>query len=329
MTILEQARDAFIKLCDQARLDPSSPITVRPLSPADAIGTAASCDFPISRGRELVIEALFQGARGQAFTDHPRAWHGTLGELLALPIAETSSRAVLVAAMNAVLRARGVAAGGAQQIPHRVGARGAGSAQAQPQEGPIGMVVDGEDLGRMAADVQVAGALDDAADDGAGASAVEIARGLLAATAAGHQVVEAGARDALVTDEVEEEIKIRAGVAGQGQAQAGAHPGGAAGAQASQRRGEGACLAPERVVPRRRAVEADADIRNPDFAQATGDLGGDEGAIGRDHRLEAGGAGAVHQVRQVGPQQRFATREEQHRDAEGGQIGRASCRERV
>ncbi len=51
-----------------------------------------------------MIEASFDGVRGQAFTDHPGDWEGTLGELLAMELEAIGQRAIFTAGLNAVLR---------------------------------------------------------------------------------------------------------------------------------------------------------------------------------------------------------------------------------
>jgi uncharacterized protein (DUF4213/DUF364 family) len=73
------------------------------LSPDEAIGKDADPSFAIRRGKETVIEATFRGHRGQAFTDCPIGWSGTLEGLLSLNLDEISNRAVFVAGLNAVL----------------------------------------------------------------------------------------------------------------------------------------------------------------------------------------------------------------------------------
>lgn len=81
------------------------PVTVDPLDPDEAIGKNADPSFVIKKGKERVIEAKFQGHRGQAFTDRPIAWAGTLEDVLALNFDEIPNRAVFVAGLNAVLSA--------------------------------------------------------------------------------------------------------------------------------------------------------------------------------------------------------------------------------
>ncbi len=110
MDILEQARKEFIRVCNDRGLNLSRTINVRPLLPRDAIGDAEG-DFVIKKGKEYVIEAAFDTARGQAFTGIACDWNGTLEELLSLDLSGIRNRGVFVASMNAVLCALGLARG--------------------------------------------------------------------------------------------------------------------------------------------------------------------------------------------------------------------------
>lgn len=111
MDTLKQARERLLCLCVEQGIDRKHRVVVSPLSPDEAIGPQADGDFAISKGKEQVIEATFGEARGQAFTDAPSRWSGTLGEVLSLELSASPDRAVLVAAMNAVLRRLGIAEG--------------------------------------------------------------------------------------------------------------------------------------------------------------------------------------------------------------------------
>ncbi len=104
MDILEQARQIFALVCGEHGLDPDTVLSVRPLSPDEAIGPEADWDFVIRKGKESVIEATFFEARGQAFTDTPTAWQGNLAGLIGLDLAQTRFRALFTAGLNAVLR---------------------------------------------------------------------------------------------------------------------------------------------------------------------------------------------------------------------------------
>ena len=110
MSILEKTKSEFVRVCNDRSLDPRQTISVRPLSSREAIGDAQG-DFAIKEGKEHVIEATFDKARGQAFTGTPREWNGTLEELLSLELSDAGNRGIFVAAANAVLRSIGLATG--------------------------------------------------------------------------------------------------------------------------------------------------------------------------------------------------------------------------
>jgi len=102
---LEQARRLLRERIEHHRTDLGSPVQVRPLHPDEAIGKDADPSFVIKKGKERVIEATFLGHKGQAFTDRPVSWSGTLGDLLSLTLDEIPNRAVFVAGLNALLSA--------------------------------------------------------------------------------------------------------------------------------------------------------------------------------------------------------------------------------
>ena len=103
MDMLERARDELSVLLDSHDIDYDLPVHVMPLTPDQAIGDADD-EFVIKKGKERVIEATVAGSRGQAFTDTPRKWKGTVGDALSLDLTGTGNRAVFVAVLNAVLR---------------------------------------------------------------------------------------------------------------------------------------------------------------------------------------------------------------------------------
>ena len=49
-------------------LNESVVIKAAPLTPDEAIGNPTDRDYPLVRGKERLMEANFQGGRGQAFT---------------------------------------------------------------------------------------------------------------------------------------------------------------------------------------------------------------------------------------------------------------------
>ncbi|HJD97790.1 Rossmann-like domain-containing protein [Mailhella massiliensis] len=80
----------------------------RGLSPEEAIGSTKRKDYPILAGREVMLQAQFGEALGQAFTDAPSDFSGTLADILALDVDnDPHSRGLLVATLNAVMRFTG------------------------------------------------------------------------------------------------------------------------------------------------------------------------------------------------------------------------------
>lgn len=111
MDVLEKARGRLMQLCRERAVRLQRRITVRSLSPDEAIGAKAADDLVIRKGVERMIEAKLGMHRGQAFTDHPSEWSGTLEDMFALNLSNVRERAAFVAGMNALLRSLGVAAG--------------------------------------------------------------------------------------------------------------------------------------------------------------------------------------------------------------------------
>jgi len=86
-------------------------VSARPLTPQEAIGSPGRADFPLLKGKEVMIEAHFRGSRGQAFTAMPGEYCGTLEEVLGRPLATDFDRALVVATANALLRHLGLVSG--------------------------------------------------------------------------------------------------------------------------------------------------------------------------------------------------------------------------
>ncbi len=74
------------------------------LSPLEAIGNIEKEDFPIIKGKEKLIEVTFKGEKGQAFTDMPSNFTGTLKEIIEMPLDSNFNRAIYIATLNAVCR---------------------------------------------------------------------------------------------------------------------------------------------------------------------------------------------------------------------------------
>lgn len=83
-------------------------VKARTLTVHEAIGDPEGEDFPLQKGKERLMEAVFRGARGQAFTDRFGDFSGTLADVASMPLENNFRRAVFVAAVNATARALGL-----------------------------------------------------------------------------------------------------------------------------------------------------------------------------------------------------------------------------
>ena len=82
-------------------------INSRALKSEEAIGHPERDDFPLLRGKEVLLQADLQGALGQAFTADPIAYHGSIQNLLTRPDDRPGTHALLVSSLNALLNKLG------------------------------------------------------------------------------------------------------------------------------------------------------------------------------------------------------------------------------
>jgi hypothetical protein len=109
---IERSRRAFAELARDRGLSAAA-VTVRArvLSSEEAIGRPGRRDYPLLKGKERMLEAAIEEARGNAFTDAPREFTGSVDELLALPLEDSRNRGLYVAALNAAFRHAGLVRG--------------------------------------------------------------------------------------------------------------------------------------------------------------------------------------------------------------------------
>jgi hypothetical protein len=77
-------------------------VTIGTLTVKQAIGSPRRQDFPLLEGKEVMIEAQFQGSFGQAFTDRPNDFTGSLNDVMGLNLNTNDNRAIFIATLNAV-----------------------------------------------------------------------------------------------------------------------------------------------------------------------------------------------------------------------------------
>jgi len=101
--ILQRARRALSRIIADHRLGREAVrVAVEPLSPEQAIGRPCRPGFALAEGQEVMVEAEFRGTFGQAFTDHPRSFEGTIEDVQHLALDTNDNRAVFISTLNAV-----------------------------------------------------------------------------------------------------------------------------------------------------------------------------------------------------------------------------------
>lgn len=97
--------ERFIEIVkDNNLMDTTVKVTGRPLTSKEAIGEPEKKDFPILKGKEKLLEADFKGVKGQAFTDMPGNYSGTIKDIIEMPLDTNFNTAIYIAALNAVCR---------------------------------------------------------------------------------------------------------------------------------------------------------------------------------------------------------------------------------
>jgi len=77
-------------------------VRCKALSAYEAIGKSKYDDYPIIKGREVLLEADFNGAKGQAFTDEVENKDYLIDDILKISLKSNKERASFIASLNAV-----------------------------------------------------------------------------------------------------------------------------------------------------------------------------------------------------------------------------------
>lgn len=102
--VTEEVRDKFRAIISEHGLgDELVQVKIGTLTVKQAIGEPNRQDYPLIEGREVMIEAQFRGSAGQAFTDRPHDFTGSVNEILSLDLNVNDNRAVFIATLNAVM----------------------------------------------------------------------------------------------------------------------------------------------------------------------------------------------------------------------------------
>ncbi|MHB8105077.1 MAG: hypothetical protein ACYDG5_06010, partial [Dehalococcoidales bacterium] len=78
-------------------------VTIGTLSVKQAIGRPIRQDYPLLQGKEVMIESQSLGSYGQAFTEVPKDFNGSLKDILGLNLNTNDNRAIFIATLNAVV----------------------------------------------------------------------------------------------------------------------------------------------------------------------------------------------------------------------------------
>jgi hypothetical protein len=109
---LDKVKEKFRKIIDEHQLgNEPVEVTIGTLTAKQAIGDPVRKDFPLLEGREVMIEAQFKGSYGQAFTDRPHEFRGSLNDVLSLKLDTSDNRAIFDATLNAVMAHLGMVTG--------------------------------------------------------------------------------------------------------------------------------------------------------------------------------------------------------------------------
>ena len=101
--IIIEVKEKLQSIADEKHLGESTvKVTIGTLTVKQAIGSPRRQDFPLLQGKEVMIEAEFRGSYGQAFTDKPGDFSGSLNDVLELSLDKSYNRAIFIATLNAV-----------------------------------------------------------------------------------------------------------------------------------------------------------------------------------------------------------------------------------
>ena len=108
LMLIQKAKEKLIELVkDSDLLEKEIEITCNALTKEEAIGSPLHEDYPISVGKEKIIEAHLSGKRGQAFCDAYFNYNGKIQDLFKLDLNSNASRAIFISSLNVILTVLG------------------------------------------------------------------------------------------------------------------------------------------------------------------------------------------------------------------------------
>lgn len=105
MEFYNEVKEKFINMIKENNIDVNEEVVLtRKLKPHEAIGYPERKDYPILKGKEALLNSNYKGFIGQAYTDSPKVFKGTLQEILDLDLSIEENTPIFIATLNAVLR---------------------------------------------------------------------------------------------------------------------------------------------------------------------------------------------------------------------------------
>lgn len=99
----------LLRLSDKYNLyNKTISVRIHSLTAEEAIGNPVDRDYPIITGREKMIQAYFDKAKGQAFTDEYGEINLTVNDLINNDLTSNKERAYFIAAFNSIYRHLGL-----------------------------------------------------------------------------------------------------------------------------------------------------------------------------------------------------------------------------
>ncbi len=109
MDLYLDLQNRFKKIVSDSNLDKEGIfVTTSALTPEEAIGITSRKDYPLLNGKEVLINAEFKGAIGQAFTDAPTVFRGNIQDIINMDLSNNRNKALFIASLNAVLKYLGL-----------------------------------------------------------------------------------------------------------------------------------------------------------------------------------------------------------------------------
>lgn len=105
MNIYEKLKRALREKVEKHNLSRQNiSVQCKALSAKEAIGTPDHNDYPIIKGKEIMVEAVFKGKKGQAFTDEFENKNYLVEDLLNIELNSNKKRATFISGLNAIFR---------------------------------------------------------------------------------------------------------------------------------------------------------------------------------------------------------------------------------